>query len=103
MSPLNEHIEILLNATTSVASNYFQLPMAGQEKRKYRERCYCYELYHQMRQQMGNASVYSLAGEIDKGDQVIYKDTYLNYKKPDFLFHECGVMVNNLLVVEVKS
>ena len=39
---------ILEEATASIASAYFRLPIDGGGP-VYRERVYCYELYHQMR------------------------------------------------------
>lgn len=47
-------VKILRKATANIPPEYFQLPIAGREDPIYRERVYCYELYHQMR--------YALAG-----------------------------------------
>jgi hypothetical protein len=44
--------EILSSASTHVSEQYFQLPVADADT-IYRERVYCYELYHQMRRMWG--------------------------------------------------
>ncbi len=89
--------EWLLSAAAEVASEYFQLPVAGAEEPEYRERVYCYELYHRWRCHWRNAFPYSLSGEVDKqGHRLIRGED-----KPDFLVHVPGQMCN-LLVVEVK-
>jgi hypothetical protein len=71
-----------------------QLSVAGAEARVYRERVYCYELYHQWRCQWANDSRFELSGEADKiGDPIIRRNA-----KPDFLVHVPGEM-QNLLVL----
>jgi hypothetical protein len=45
---------------------YFQLPISGKETPIFRERVYCYELYHQMRDVIDRAFLYKLDGEVDK-------------------------------------
>lgn len=87
----------LTDASKAVPWEYFMLPVAGQEKPVYRERVYCYELYHQWRCRWGNDFLYSLSGEIDKQGHPIVRCG----AKPDFLVHSPGTMTN-LLAVEVK-
>lgn len=67
----------------------------------YRERVYCYELYHQLRAQWGDFH-YSLAGEIDKSGQPIFQEGPYAQSKPDLVVHEFGNMDRNLAIVEVK-
>ena len=77
---------------------FFQLPVAGQENPIYRERVYCYELYHHWHNHWQDDFTFSLCGEIDKrGHQIVRRDDM-----PDFLVHIPGEMTN-LLIVEVKS
>jgi hypothetical protein len=93
---------VLIEATKNVEEIYFQLPVAGQEEPQFRERVYCYELYHQMRLRWPNVP-YRITGEIDKsGHPWIYRGP-LDYSKPDFTIHIPGRMADNLLVVEVKA
>lgn len=102
MTPLDVFESILLDATASVSTEYMQLPVAGAEDPAYRERVYCYELYHQMRSRWPNWP-FSLAGEIDKsGHPIIRGDPLLDRSKPDFLVHVPGTMGRNLAIVEVK-
>lgn len=86
----------LIEATTAVPSDYIALPVAGVEGTVYRERVYCYELYHQWRQRW-NAPDYTLCGEIDKQGHPVIRSR----AKPDFLVHAQGTMTN-LLAIEVK-
>ncbi len=80
---------------------YIQLTVAGSEKPIYRERVYCYELYHQLRCVLGDTSPYVLNGEVDKtGHPIIQKA--LGAKKRDFIIHVQGKPERNLVVIEVK-
>jgi len=92
-------LKLLSDATARISLHYFQLPVAGKEDPVYRERVYCYELYHQLRTSLeGERALagYMLSGEIDKGGHPIIRRC-----APDFVFHVPGGM-DNLVVVEVK-
>jgi hypothetical protein len=94
-------LDVLLNATRNIGIDYFQVLVAGGEDPIYRERVYCYELYHCIRELMGGNFYYQLDGELDKaGHPLIHK--YVGSVKPDFLVHWHGEMNKNLVVVEVK-
>jgi hypothetical protein len=93
--------EIFQASTQRVGEEYFQLPIAGSESPIYRERVYCYELYHQMRNLWPQGSHYTLSGEIDKNGHPLIHGNSLDRIKPDFLVHVPGVMVN-YAVIEVK-
>lgn len=95
-------VEILKRATSRIGREYFLLPVAGSDDSIYRERVYCYELYHRLRELFeASGFLYSLAGEVDKnGHTVIYPK--LGAKKPDFIVHKPNTMEDNLIVVEVK-
>jgi hypothetical protein len=60
--------EWLLCASSQLGRHYFQLPVAGSdaEEAEYRERVYCYELYHRWRCHWAEGFPYSLCGEVDK-------------------------------------
>lgn len=82
-------------------SHYFQLPEAGSEEPKYRERVYCYELYHQLRNVLESKLSdfpYKLDAEVDKAGHRIIEERM----KPDFIVHVPGEMNSNLAVIEVK-
>lgn len=100
---MDEFIDIFLFATREIPNDYFQLPVAGEEDPIYRERVYCYELYHQLRSLWPQYTDYSLSGEIDKNGHKLIRGNELDKKKPDFLIHEPGVMEHNYLIIEVKS
>jgi hypothetical protein len=98
---MEQFTEIIQVSTERVGGEYFQLPIAGSENPIYRERVYCYELYHQMRRLWPQGSHYSLSGEIDKNGHPLIHGNSLDRIKPDFLVHVPGVM-NNYGVIEVK-
>jgi hypothetical protein len=91
--------EHLRASTAAIAYQYFLLPIAGGDP-KYRERVYCYELYHQMRTAWPLAG-YSLNGEVDKSGHPLLRER-VGAVKPDLLIHVPGTMSHNLVVMEVK-
>lgn len=87
-------------AALAVDQLYFLVPRVNSES-VYRERVYCYELYHQLRIELKKlkfSNAYSLNGELDKAGT-----NGLGDKKPDFVFHQLGDDHHNLLTMEVKS
>lgn len=99
---------LLQQATSMIPHNYMQLPVAGKEQPDYRERVYCYELYHCLRAIMEKEenkvfSDYMLCGETDKSGHPLIRGNDLDYAKPDFIVHQPGEMNYNLVVIEVKS
>lgn len=94
--------EWLQVATQNIGHQYFQVPVAGKEHPIYRERVYCYELYHQLRLIIPDHTGYSLGGEIDKSGHQLIRGNGLDRAKPDLLIHVPGDMEDNLLVLEVK-
>lgn len=99
-------VERICSCTERIAWNYFQLPIAELEDPRYRERVYCYELYHQLRlgwRDDEQLREFELCGEVDKSGHPLIRGTpYLDRAKPDFLVHVPRTMTKNLLVVEVK-
>jgi hypothetical protein len=98
---LAQFLRILAQSCAEVADGYFQLAQAAGDE-VYRERVYCYELYHQMRSRWGNFP-YSLGGEIDKSGHPLFRHGPYSQSKPDFLVHVPGDMGQNLAIVEVKA
>lgn len=98
---MDELDQIIISATSSIDKNYFQLRIAG-NKKIYRERVYCYELYHQMRKRWPHKSQYIINGEIDKAAHRILREMGVDNTKPDFLIHSPGDMVHNYAIIEVK-
>lgn len=99
---MQELTAILCKATKSISTQFFQLPVAGKENPIYRERVYCYELYHHIRALWPEDTRYSLGGEVDKSGHPLIRGSNLDRTKPDFLVHVPGDMTCNELVMEVK-
>jgi len=100
-SDFNYFMDCFMIAGERINHHYFQLPVAGSEEPIYRERVYCYELYHQLRCVLGDGFPYKLNGEVDKNGHRIIRPE-LGPKKPDFVVHDPGNMNQNLVVIEVK-
>ena len=95
--------KLLQRATEAIPVDYFLMPIAGQEEPIYRERVYCYELYHQLRLIWPSDYNFVLGGEVDKSGHPLFRDGPLNRLKPDFLVHTPGYADGNLIVIEVKA
>lgn len=89
-------------ATAAIDQDYFLLPVSGREDPIYRERVYCYELYHQIRVRWPDDTRHTLAGEIDKSGHPLIRGNGLDNCKPDFLIHLPGEMEGNYAAIEVK-
>jgi hypothetical protein len=100
---IDDVIAWLVQASRLVAEAYMRLPVADADP-QYRERVYCYELYHQLRCHWTSKFPYTLCGEIDKRKHAYVRGKYLDNIKPDFLVHNPEHMDpdSNLLAVEVK-
>jgi hypothetical protein len=91
---------MIAGAAARIGAEYFQLPVADADS-VYRERVYCYELYHQL--QCGwDGFPFSLGGEVDKAGHPHFSGGPYARSKPDLLVHEPGNMDRNLACVEVK-
>jgi hypothetical protein len=99
---MRELSEILQQATAAIGREYFLLPRDGADA-VYRERIYCYELYHQMRRRWPDPDLCRcrLNGEIDKGGHPYFRGER-GKPKPDLLVHVPGTGDNDA-VIEVKS
>lgn len=95
--------DAFLRATGLIPEIYYNLPIAGGSP-KYRERVYCYELYHILRDILPNDFPYVLSGEVDKSGHPVIANA-CGEIIPDFLVHKPGQMESdsNLAIVEVKS
>ena len=92
---------LIEHATSLIGTDYFQLPVADADA-VYRERVYCYELYHQLRC-LWNDFPFSLGGEIDKQGNPHFRGGPYAASIPDLLIHVPGNMDDNLVIVEAKS
>lgn len=91
----------IIKATSGVTDIYFLLHIHGRDP-IYRERVYCYELYHQMRLAWPKDNKYVINGEVDKSGHQLIRGNGLNNVKPDLLVHTPGDMSGNYAVIEVK-
>src|SRR5882757_9488666 len=99
---MQELTDLLHTATASIEPGYFHLNVDGGDP-VYRERVYCYELYHQMRMRWPKDTPFYLNGEIDKAAHPILTEIGADFAKPDLLVHRPGYMSGNYAIVEVKS
>jgi hypothetical protein len=95
-------VKCLRTATQKIQHAYMFLPVAGSVLPVYRERVYCYELYHQLRLSWCDHGGYSLGGEVDKTHHSLMRGLDIDNTKPDLLVHRPGDMSGNLIVIEVK-
>ena len=91
--------EIIEEATARVGEEYFRLKIDGGDS-IYRERVYCYELYHQMRCWWPTNTPFLVQGEVDKSRHPMFPPEL--WKIPDFLIHTPGEMKGNYTIIEVK-
>jgi hypothetical protein len=99
---MEELTKVLAEATGAIEDGYFHLDIDGGDP-VYRERVYCYELYHQMRLRWPAGCPFYLNGEIDKAAHPILIELGADYAKPDLLIHRPGYMTGNHAIIEVKS
>lgn len=98
---MNEFTNILQEATASLEAMYFHVSLDGGDP-VFRERVYCYELYHQMRSKWPSKTRYFLNGELDKKAHPILRELGADHAKPDLLVHTPGDMAGNYAIIEVK-
>lgn len=99
---MQELSTVIKNATKAIEGGYFYLNIDGGDP-VYRERVYCYELYHQMRLYWPKNCEYYLNGEVDKAAHPILQTLGVNQAKPDLLVHRPGYMSGNHAIIEVKK
>lgn len=99
---MKEFDELLQTATRAIPGEFFLLPVVNADGRNpaiYRERVYCYELYHQLRIEWDKVPrSYALNGEIDKQGHPYFPEGGL---QPDLLVHKPGTH-RNFAVIEIK-
>lgn len=94
--------DIFRAATARIEAPYFQVELDGGDP-IYRERVYCYELYHQLRCLWPADCGFYLNGELDKAAHPILQELGADFAKPDLLIHRPGYMSGNSTIIEVKS
>lgn len=108
---MNNFNDILMIAIENIPEDYFETKICQTNegvstKLVYRERIYCYELYHQIRTlwqyQHGVKFSVKLDAEFDKSGSGVFSDTSFPRMKPDFLIHSPGETKGNFIAMEVK-
>jgi hypothetical protein len=99
---MKELCQVLSEATGLIEGRYFHLAVYGSGRPIYRERVYCYELYHQMRKRWPSNCPYYLNGEVDKRSHPTLSELGVG-GIPDFLVHQPGNMSGNYAIIEVKN
>jgi len=95
-------VEQFKKAITMIDEKYISVSMYQLPGKRYRERVYCYELYHQLRKLLDDDYEYMLDGELDKKAHPIIEKN-IGAKIPDFVVHYRSYMEHNLVIIEVKS
>lgn len=102
LSPWDNFRRALFESIQAIEGRYFYLDRY-EAPGAWRERIYCYELYHQLRSRLPENFPYILHGEIDKrGHENIRQHFDTEIPNPDFVVHRPGTE-KNLVVIEVKS
>jgi hypothetical protein len=99
---LKELSHLLSEATRAIDGRYFHLAVDSGPP-IYRERVYCYELYHQMRSLWPSDCPFCLNGEVDKAGHPILPKRGVRRAIPDLLVHQPGSMRGNYAIIEVKN
>lgn len=98
-------LSALAEATARIQQRYFAVHVAGDDSSIARERAYCYELYHRLRESLDEETFpFTLHGEIDKRGHPMFGDC-VGGRNPDFVVHEPGTAGpnGNLCVIAVKQ
>lgn len=104
----DECYSILLEGIKCVSKKHinFAYYSAKGTKTSYRERVFCYELYHQIRKiqeehtAKGQPINFDVNGEPDKRGQELFKT--ITGPIPDIIIHTAGSCENNFVVLEAK-
>ena len=94
--------QLLKEATSRISRSYFKVDIDGGAP-VYRERVYCYELYHQLRRGWPSDSKFRLNGELDKAGHPKLREVGADRAKPDLLVHQPGAGKGNYAIIEVKT
>jgi hypothetical protein len=109
---LEKYVDILLDACGMVEDLYFNVPLVTEiideneykAALDYRERVYCYELYHHQRTLIARRGLHRIGlllnAETDKNGTVY--TNWIGARKPDYVLHRPGEGKHNVAIVEVK-
>lgn len=89
------------HAINNVEQKFYQveyLQASGSIGKQYRERVWCYEFYHRLREIKLPDNELIINGEVDKSGN----NNFIDKINPDFIIHKQGSSDKNLCVIEVK-
>lgn len=95
---LKTFLQSFHRAVKRVGPHFFGVITADSTQMFFRERVYCYELYHQLRLVLKNFPL-KIYGEVDKSGHPRRDEK----RAPDFIIHDPGNENHNLAIIEVKS
>lgn len=95
---LNTFLQGFHEAVKRIGPHFFRIIIAGSNQTLFRERVYCYELYHQLQCVLKGFPL-RIYGEVDKSGHPRRHER----RAPDFIVHDPGREDCNLVIVEVKS
>jgi hypothetical protein len=107
-----QYLQVLADACQRVDQLYFNVPTVTEitdareflTVSRYRERVYCYELYHHQRRLLEESGLHEqhllLNAETDKSGTVYSR--WIGRRKPDFILHRPGEGTHNIAITEVK-
>jgi len=98
----NKFKNLIKESILSIQEKYFIQDTVNKERKKYNERVFCYELYHQIRLRQSRFEGLTISGEAVKSEFQFSKLGSKN-KTPDLLIHNFGTTVNNEVVFEIKT
>lgn len=94
--------DLIHQATNKISDDFFTTLSVGNKKR-WLERPYAYEFYHQMRKCWPRDCCLIISGEVSKAGLPDFENLDTGKPIPDFLIHRPGTMDDNYAIIEVKS
>lgn len=94
--------DLIRQATSKISNDYFTTSSVGNKKR-WLERPYAYEFYHQMRKYWPEDCCLIISGEVSKAGHRDFDNLDTGKPIPDFLIHRPETMDDNFAIIEVKS
>ena len=98
---IQELTTLLESAPAAIESRFMKLPIHGGTP-IYRERVYCYELYHQLRTRWTGTSPFTLNCHVDKRGHEALRNLQASNTVPDLLVHVPGDWNGNHAIIEIK-
>jgi hypothetical protein len=93
--------DVIKQSLLSISRPYFEQDTVNPSRKKYGERVFCYEFYHQLRLRSGELEGLTISGDTVKSS---FQFPQLSQNRsPDILIHNFGNITDNQVVIEVKT